>query len=119
MKKLTQDLSLNLFHDVFFSPISVQELSIIIEKIIQKPIYGLYHCGSSDSISKYQFGKKMSEIFQLSDSKINKVSIDSLNLKAKRPKNMSLSNLKLLTKYPNLKKYLLVNSQINLLKKDY
>lgn len=91
LKKLTQDLSLNLFHDVFFSPISVQELSVIIEKIIQKPIYGLYHCGSSDSISKYQFGKKMSEIFQLSDSKINKVSIDSLNLKAKRPKNMSLN----------------------------
>jgi dTDP-4-dehydrorhamnose reductase len=91
LQKLIQDSSLDLFHDVYFSPISVQELSVIIDKIIQKPIYGLYHCGSSDSISKYEFGKKMSEIFQLSDSKINKVSIDSLNFKAKRPKNMSLN----------------------------
>lgn len=89
--KLIQSSSLNLFHDVYFSPISVQELSIIINRIIQKPIYGLYHCGSSDTISKYQFGKKISEIFRLSDSKINKISIDSLNFKAKRPKNMSLN----------------------------
>ena len=89
LQKLIQGSSLNLFHDVYFSPISVQELSIIINKIIQKPIYGLYHCGSSDSISKYEFGKKMSEIFQLSNLKINKVSIDSLNFKAKRPKNIS------------------------------
>jgi hypothetical protein len=36
-----------------------------------------------------------------------------------RPKNMSLLNTKLIKKYPNLKKYLLLNSQINTLKKDY
>ena len=53
-----------------------------IEKIIEKPIFGLFHCGSRDKISKYDFGKKMAEIFQLSDSNINRVSVDSVHFKA-------------------------------------
>ena len=117
LQKLVQDSSLNLFHDVYFSPISVQELSVIIDKIIQKPIYGLYHCGSSDSISKYEFGKKMSEIFQLTDAKLNKISIDSLNFRSKRPKNMSLNVSKI--KSDLIHDISDVQTTIKFLKKNY
>lgn len=93
--RLNDNMSLNLFYDVYFSPLTVYDLSFIIEKIIEKPILGLYHCGSSDIISKYDFGKKMAEIFQLSDTNINRVSVDSMDFKASRPKNMALNSGKL------------------------
>jgi len=88
---LIENIPLNLFYDVYFSPLNVYDLSLIIEKIIDKPIFGLYHCASSDSISKYDFGKKIAEIFQLSDSNINRVSVKSMKFKASRAKNMALN----------------------------
>lgn len=90
LKGLVDNTPLNLFHDVNFSPLNVYSLSLIVEKIIDSPIFGLYHCTSSDSISKYDFGKKMAEIFQLSDSNINKISVHDVKFKAIRPKNMAL-----------------------------
>jgi len=102
---LTSNTQLNLFHDVCFSPLSTYDLTLIIGKIIENPIFGLYHCASRDSISKYNFGKEMAKVFKLSDSNINKVSLDSIDFKAKRPKNMMLSidkiNLFLEYSFPN------------------
>ena len=90
LKSLIDKTPLNLFHDVHFSPLHVDDLSSIIERIINRPIFGLYHCASSSSISNYDFGKKMAEIFQLSDLNINRVGIASMKFKANRPKNMAL-----------------------------
>ena len=91
LKGLINNEPLGLFYDVYFSPLTVYDLSLIIEKIIENPIFGLYHCASSDGISKYEFGVMMAKIFQLSAASINKVSIDSMTFKAVRPKNMVLS----------------------------
>ena len=91
LKGLIDKTPLNLFHDVYFSPLHVDDLSSIIGRIIDRPVFGLYHCTSSDSISKYDFGKKMAKIFQLSDLNINRVSVDSMKFKANRPKNMALN----------------------------
>jgi len=90
LRGLIDNTPLNLFHDVYFSPLHVDDLSLIIERIINKPVFGLYHCASSSSISKYDFGRKMAEIFQLSDENINRVSVKGMNFKADRPKNMAL-----------------------------
>ena len=91
LKGLTNNTPLNLFYDVYFSPLSVYDLSLIVENIIKKPIFGLYHCASNDSISKYDFGKEMAKIFNLPSLNINKVSVNSADFKAKRPKNMTLN----------------------------
>ncbi len=90
LESLMVNKPLSLFNDVYFSPITVDELSLIIERIINKPIFGLYNCASGDNISKYDFGLKISEIFHLSSLNIKSVSVDNINLKAKRPKNMAL-----------------------------
>ena len=83
--------NLNLFDDVYFSPLHVNTLASVLKKIVSNPIFGVYHCASNDYISKYEFGKKMAKIFDLPDSGIKKVSIDSMNFKALRPKNMALN----------------------------
>ena len=117
LKSLIDNAPLNLFHDVYFSPLTVEELSLIIEKIIHNPIFGLYHCASSDSISKYEFGIKMAEIFKLSSSNINRVSVDDMEFKADRPKNMALDIGKISSAlsydFPN------VEDAIKLMKRQY
>jgi dTDP-4-dehydrorhamnose reductase len=86
---------LALFSDVKFSPIHVIELSQIINRIIDTQLTGLFHCSSKDCLSKYEFGIKMAEIFNLPKDKIRKISIDDISLDAERPKNMGLSSSKL------------------------
>ena len=95
LEGLVNKKPLNLFHDVYFSPLHVNDLSVMIGKIIEKPIVGLYHCASRDSISKYDFGKQMAELFEVSAANIIRVSVDSMDFKADRPKNMALNTDKI------------------------
>jgi len=87
---LIEEKHINLFHDVYFSPLTVYDLSKVIEHILLNPIYGLYNCASSESISKYDFGLEVCKIFNLSPSNIKSASVDIMNFKATRPKNMAL-----------------------------
>jgi len=91
LKELSDNKPLNLFYDVKFSPLDVYSLSFFIEKIVENPLVGLYHCASNDGISKYDFGREVARIFQLSDSNINRTSINDAEFKAHRPKNMTLN----------------------------
>ena len=95
IRGLIDNTPLNLFYDVYFSPLHVDELSLIIENIIERPVYGLYHCASSDNISKYDFGVQMAKVFGLSDSNINRASVEDMDFNAERPKNMALDSGKL------------------------
>jgi dTDP-4-dehydrorhamnose reductase len=90
LKNLVDNTPLNLFYDVYFSPLYVDNLSTIIESIINNPISGLYNCASSDSISKYDFGMQLAKVFSLPDSNITRVSVEEVDFKAERPKNMAL-----------------------------
>jgi dTDP-4-dehydrorhamnose reductase len=89
---MIDNTTLNLFYDVYFSPLHVDKLSLIVGRIIEDPIYGLYHCASSDNISKYDFGIQMAKMFRLSVSNINRVSVESMDFQADRPKNMALDS---------------------------
>ena len=95
LKGLVESKPLTLFDDVIFSPLNVSDLSVIITQTIDSGISGLYHCASKDYISKYDFGIKMAEVFNLSISNIKKISVEDMNFKANRPKNMALDSSKL------------------------
>jgi dTDP-4-dehydrorhamnose reductase len=95
LKGLVESKPLTLFDDVIFSPLNVSDLSVIITQTIDSGISGLYHCASKDYISKYDFGIKMAEVFNLSISNIKKISVEDMNFKANRPKNMALNSNKL------------------------
>lgn len=95
LNSLINATPINLFDDVRFSPLHVDFLASVVEEIIDRPVYGLYHCGSKDSITKYDFGKQMAKLFQVSDVNIKQVSLDGKTFKARRPKNMALNINKL------------------------
>jgi len=92
LNALLEGQTLNLFEDIFFSPILVNELTTIIDLIIEQKVFGLYHICSTGAISKYEFGIKLKEIFNIETGIINRSNSHKSNLRAIRPKNMGMDN---------------------------
>jgi perosamine synthetase len=94
LNKLKNNESVSLFSDVFFTPILVDELAKNTHRLIDSNTFGVFNIVSSERVSKYEFGIKLAECFNLDSDLIKEISInDKLNL-VKRPKDMSLSNAK-------------------------
>tara|TARA_A100001011_G_scaffold393858_1_gene484805 strand:+ start:5775 stop:6644 length:870 start_codon:yes stop_codon:yes gene_type:complete len=80
---------LNLFNDVYFSPLSLKTLTIILKKIIlKKNIYGLFNIGSKKGLSKKEFALLLLSKFK--NLKFRNISVDSVSL-TKRSKNMKMN----------------------------
>jgi len=95
LKKLRNNEQVDLFSDIFFNPILVDELSKRTHQLIDLNAKGLFNIVGSERMTKYAFGIKLANFFNLDDSLINQVSIDDRKNLVKRPKDMSLSNTKL------------------------
>tara|TARA_A100001011_G_C14319001_1_gene849480 strand:+ start:4682 stop:6739 length:2058 start_codon:yes stop_codon:yes gene_type:complete len=93
---------IHLFNDVYFNPLSIKELSKILEKIfLKKNITGILNVTSSESISKYEFGLKVAKIFSFNKNLIKSISKKELII-TRRPNKLTLSNKKI-KKILNLK----------------
>lgn len=90
INKLRNGKPVNLFVDNFFSPIYTGDLSRIILEMSEKNLKGLYHVSGSEKISKYKFGLKVAEVFNLNKGCIKPIKFDSMKRKANRPKDTSL-----------------------------
>jgi dTDP-4-dehydrorhamnose reductase len=91
MNHALEKKALSLFSDVWFSPISVGNLSDVICRSIDKNLIGIYNAGSLDAVSKADFGKLLlSESAKSCDLKLS--SLRSLPSKVKRNFNMSLDS---------------------------
>jgi len=95
LKELKANKRINGFKDVFFSTIYTMELARVINIAIQKNVAGVFNCGSIDSCSKYEFAVKLANRFNLDKELISAISIDKFKFKAKRGKNLSLTERKL------------------------
>ena len=88
---LSSKTQMNMFNDVYFTPILVNDLTDMILSLVNINATGIYHIGGSDRISKYEFALMIADIFQFKSSYIVPSSIDSMEQLVKRPKDMSLS----------------------------
>ena len=79
--------------NVYFNPIHLDHLNNIILKLINKKLTGVFNLGSINSISKYNFAKKVAQKFKLNIKYISSFkSIFSFN---QRPLNTYMSTNKL------------------------
>lgn len=92
--ELREGRTLDLFHDIFYSPILISELVRITHFLLERNERGVFHVCGNERISKYEFGIKLAKIFDLNISQINMTSITSRNELVRRPLDMSLSNKK-------------------------
>lgn len=102
LSTLRKEKNINLFKDVHFSPILVNNLSEILFEIIELKLKGVFHVAGSNSITKLGFGELIADIYNLKKKVINPISIGTLNLKAQRPLNPSL-NCEMIQKKVNTK----------------
>lgn len=95
LSSLEEGKILNMFEDIDFSPILVSDLAEIIYKALEKDLCGLYHVCATGCITKYDFGVKLKELFELKTGNINRVQSEMMHFKAKRSKHMGMSNAKI------------------------
>ena len=88
-ENLKDNIEINGFEDVIFSPISVFRLSELIDELVKINYQGLINVVNDTVLSKYEFLNILKEMM-LSNSKINKVKIQNTDII--RPKNTSLNN---------------------------
>jgi dTDP-4-dehydrorhamnose reductase len=95
IENLRNKCSIDLFNNVYYTPILINELVDITHKLISLNLNGIYNVCSNERISKLEFGFKLAEIFKLDSTFINSIEIcEKANL-VKRPIDMSLSNEKI------------------------
>ena len=84
----------NLFDDVFYTPILIEVLIEMVEKLISVGAGGVFNIVGDDRVTKYQFGLALAKEFELDDSLVKPISILSMADLVLRPMDMSLSNKK-------------------------
>lgn len=84
-----------LFKDVFYTPILISTLINTMLHLVDKNVDGVFNIVSNESISKYEFGIKLANKFNLDTSLIQEDYLKDRDNLVKRPLDMSLSNKKI------------------------
>jgi dTDP-4-dehydrorhamnose reductase len=78
------------FSDVIFSPLLVNTLCANIVKMVDANLTGRWHLGCQPALSKYEFARLISRVFEYDEGLVSPVLVNIVNFKAKRPLNTSL-----------------------------
>ncbi len=119
IKYLRNKKDIHLYKDVFFNPISMNTLAegifFLTSNNNWKP--GIYNFGSQERISKYDFGIKLADNFDLMKKFILPSKISDSNLRASRPRDMSMD----ISKFEKIFKTKLpkIDQEMSLLREDY
>ncbi len=95
ISSLRNNYYIECYSNIFFTPLYLHELYRIILMLINEDERGLINVSSNERISKFEFAKKIADIFGLKTSLIKEAHFYSDNLRVKRPLDLSLSNEKL------------------------
>lgn len=93
---LSNKKKINIPKNVYFNPIHIDYLILIILKSIQSKINGIFNVGSKDVISKYNFAKKIAMKYKLSLKYLN--SFKSIYSIHQRPLSTFMSTKKIKNK---------------------
>jgi len=88
------------FTDVEFCPLYVRTLSRILIDMVNNGLSGLYHVVGSETISKYQFGIMLADVFHFDSALISPTSVEDVRLIAQRSHNLALNTKKLESNLP-------------------
>ena len=82
---------LKLFNDVYFSPLSINTLCDVIKICLEKRTPGTFNVGSKQGMSKQDFLTVFLQECGFDDFSFDSVSVDSMNFKVRRPKDMRMN----------------------------
>lgn len=94
IEALRSGKELNLFKDVFYTPILVEAAAQAVHDLIDLKASGIFHVVGDERVSKYEFGLKLAQEFKL-DTRLIKTGYITYQISlVQRPHDMSLSNQK-------------------------
>ena len=85
---------LNLYDNIFFTPILADELAKAAHQLIDKGVSGIFNLVGDQRLSKYEFASLLADYFQLSKQLLIRHSLGNSEHVAARPNDMSLDNSK-------------------------
>lgn len=94
LARLRRGERLRMFHDVYFTPILINDLVAVTLRLLERGQPGTYNVAGGERLSKYDFGVALAEQFGLRAELLDAVSVDTFAFKARRPHDMSLSTAK-------------------------
>jgi dTDP-4-dehydrorhamnose reductase len=86
--------SVDLFDDVYYTPILAETLALSTHELIARAATGVYNIVGDARLSKYDFGVKLAERFGLAKELIRRDLLSQRAQLVRRPFEMSLSNAK-------------------------
>jgi dTDP-4-dehydrorhamnose reductase len=78
------------FTDVLFSPLLVNDMVELVEKLLASKANGILHLPGKDCLSKYEFGRLLAEAFELDIQKVTPTDSRRSGLAARRPSRTCL-----------------------------
>ena len=94
---LEKGAQLTMFADVYTTPLLIGDLVDVVMALVDRGASGIFNVGSRDRVSKYGFAVEEAKVFGHSPDNLLPISMDDINLRAMRPKDMSLSSEKVET----------------------
>lgn len=94
IESLRSGRELTLFKDVFYTPILIDAAARAAHELIDIKASGIFHVVGDERTSKYEFGLKIADEFDLDASLIKPGLLANQAAMAQRPHDMSLSNKK-------------------------
>ena len=117
VNSVVKNKKIDLFKNIFFSPLHTSTLVKLIEKVIKMKKKGIFNLSSKSKISKADFANRLCKKLKLSLKNINNTNYNYKKLLAKRPLDMSL-NVTKFEKYYNVRLPKVTN-EIKKLVKEY
>lgn len=90
LKRFQNGQQIKGFSDARFSSIYTFLFADIIGKCVERGLKGTYNCACHDSWTKFEFGQRLADTFDLNPGHIVPVKISEAGLRARRGKNLSL-----------------------------
>lgn len=94
IENLKNQRKIKVTNDIFNSVTLIDSLIQSIFSVIEKKKVGIFHTVDSTCVNRYDFAKCISKIFNFDEKLIQKISINDINVIAKRPQNACLDNSK-------------------------
>lgn len=94
IQALRANKKINLFNDIFYTPILAERLALEVMELVNKNATGIFHVASDNKLSKFDFGIRIAEEFGFDKTYITPVSFSSRPDLVSRPQDMSLCNAK-------------------------
>jgi dTDP-4-dehydrorhamnose reductase len=91
LNALDDGATLNMFTDVFITPILINDLLDCIVELLPIDVTGILNVAGSERVSKYDVGVRTARYFGYSPEQIRPISVDAFPFAAPRPRDMSLS----------------------------